>query len=97
MAPLGRGFTVTERTKLDWREVSRTEWERPAPPAPNGSSRGGTDYFVTVRRQVTWPQDGSLYAGRRYEDSTTWQGPSPDYRQHVVVAYSQYPAPKEAS
>jgi len=77
---------------LDWREISRAEWERPRPPAPNGSTAGGTDYYVTVREQATWPADGSIYAGRRYEQSWTWIGPSADYRQHVVVSHATYPA-----
>lgn len=77
---------------LQWQEVSRTEWEHPAPPAPNGSSAGGTDYGVTILEQATWPQDGSVYAGRTYEQCWIWQGPDAKYRDHVIISHSQYPA-----
>jgi len=79
--------------KPEYTEVSRHEYDRPRPPAPNGSTVGGTDYFVTIKSQTTWPADGSIYAGKRYERSMTWQGPSADYRQHVLVGMSDYPAP----
>lgn len=80
--------------KLNWQEVSRVEWERPRPPAPNGSTGPGTDYGVTVKEQVTWPEDGSICAGRRYEQCWVYQGPDARYRQHVIISHSQYPAPE---
>jgi hypothetical protein len=82
---------------LNWREVARTEWESPRPPAPNGSTPAGTDYGVTVREQATWPDDGTVFAGRTYEQRWVYQGPGPEYRDHVVVSHSQYPAPGVAA
>lgn len=81
---------------LTWREVSRVPWQSPRPPAPNGSTGPGTDYGVTVKEQATWPQDGSTFAGRTYEQCWVWQGPSPDFRQAVIISHSQYPAPEPA-
>jgi hypothetical protein len=81
---------------LEWREVRRTQWSEPRPPAPNGSCPGGTDYFTAVWKQATWPQDGSQYAGITYEDEMTWIGPEPGFA-HAVVSHSQYPAPEEGS
>lgn len=78
----------------EWTEVSRVEWEAPVPPAPNGSTPAGTEYGVTVCEQMTWPDDGSIYAGRTYEQKWVRVGPSPEYRDHVVVHHSQYPAPE---
>lgn len=81
----------------DWQEVRRVEWETPRPPAPNGSTPAGTDYGVTIYEQMTWPQDGSKYAGRTYEQEWVKQGPGPEYRDHVILSHSTYPAPKPAA
>jgi len=80
-------------TTLQYREVSRREWETPAPPAPNGSAPPSTDYFVEIREQATWPADGSTFAGWTYEQCWVRQGPGPEHRDHVIVSHSQYPAP----
>jgi len=87
------GSTRTTSSGMTCTVVSRTEWERPAPPAPNGSTRGGTDYGVTVIERKVWPQDGSIYAGRSYDTCWTYLGPDASYRDHVVIGHSDYPTP----
>ncbi len=80
--------------RLEWKEVRRTEWSVPAPPAPNGSCPAHTDYYERVWERVTWPDDGSIYAGRTYEQQWTRIGPEKG-RYHVVTEHSQYPATAE--
>jgi hypothetical protein len=75
----------------DYTEVRRVCWSEPRPPAPNGSTVGGTDYYTAIYSRMTWAQDGGKYAGRTYEDKQIWIGPSPDY-MHVLVGHSNYPA-----
>jgi hypothetical protein len=81
-------------TKLDWQEVKTEQWSAPRPPAPNGSVSGGTDYFEAAYERVTWPDDGSIYAGITYEQKWVRIGPEPGFYP-VVVSHSQYPAPAE--
>lgn len=75
-------------------EVRRVSWSEPRPPAPNGSTVGGIDYYTAVYERYTWPQDGSIYAGKTYETKWIWIGPSPDY-MHVVVSHSNYPVKEQ--
>jgi hypothetical protein len=83
----------------DWQEIRRVEWEHPAPPAPNGSAPPSTDYGVTIWSRYTWPitAESGIYAGRTYERREYWQGPSADYRQHVMFSSCEYPAPVDCT
>ena len=80
---------------MEWREVRRAEWSQPRPPAPNGSTRGGTDYWQAVYEQSTWPQDGSTFAGITYEQEWVRIGPEPGFYP-VIVRHSNYPAKEVA-
>lgn len=72
-------------------EINRVNWSAPRPPAPNGSTPAGIDWGVTIYTRKTWPQDGSCFAGITYETKMVYQGPSPEYRDHVLIHHSNYP------
>lgn len=80
--------------RLNWQEVRRVRWSEARPPAPNGSCPGGTDYYERTWERVTWPDDGSTYAGRTYEQQWTRIGPE-EGRYHVITEHSTYPATEE--
>lgn len=66
-------------------------WSQPRPPAPNGSSVGGTDWYQATYEQERWPQDGSVFAGIVYETQWVRIGPEPGFYP-VIVSHSNYPA-----
>lgn len=93
-----RGRIIDTRTLAEvppyppeWTLVRESEWDRPAP-AHLGAPDGGHDYGLTRFFRRTWPQDGSQFAGITYEQRIAWQGPTPEYRTHVVIGHSDYPA-----
>jgi hypothetical protein len=72
----------------EWALISEHEWDRPGVPHL-GNPVPGTDYGVTRVYRMTWPDDGTDFAGITYEKTMRWQGPSADYRDHVVTAHGE--------
>lgn len=75
--------------QLTWTEIHRESWSEHRPARFGGPA--GTDHFTTIYARATWPDNGSIYAGRTYEMRTTWIGPEQGML-HVVNRRDEYPA-----
>lgn len=72
-----------------WTEVHRVSWD-----SPRRGLHGcpdGRDYFTAIYERMTWPEDGSKYAGITYERRTIWIGNAPGIC-NVVHRSDEYPA-----
>ena len=91
------GSTRTTSSGMTCTVVSRTEWERPAPPAPNGSTRGGTDYGVTVielksagrAARLSWPRQVAIHLARELTGASLHTiGEAFGGRNHATVLHA---------
>lgn len=69
---------------MNYTTVAVETHTQPVPPAPNGSNprAGQPEYVTTVTQRGTWPEDGSIYAGRSYDRIKTYLSPEPPVGSH---------------